>query len=296
MSNSYVLGTRGSLLAITQSQWVADQIPNAHIELQIVKTEGDNLSLSLASPTQPGAFVNALRHELIAGTVDFIVHSFKDLPSDPHPGTTLAAVTKREDPRDVLISYNNIKLSELEDFHIVGTSSPRRQAVISSMNPRVQVKPIRGNVDSRIQKVRNGEFAAAVLAAAGLSRIGRSEEISQYFNLEEFIPAPAQGALVVECREGDLELIELLRQVEDPHTRIATTAERAVLQGLNAGCELALGAFASIKGIELTLAAELGGIDGRSAHKIIDSIQIHSLHDLQSALELGLRVASQLKI
>ncbi len=296
MSNLYLLGTRGSLLAITQSQWVADQIPNAHIQLQIVKTEGDNLSLSLASPTHPGAFVNALRYELISGSVDFIVHSFKDLPSEPHPGIKLAAVTKREDPRDVLISYNNVLLMQLDETDIVGTSSPRRQASISSINPRVQVRPIRGNIDSRIQKVRNGEYAAAVLAAAGLARIGRLEEISQYFNLQEFIPAPAQGALAVECREGDLNLIELLSQVDDPHTRIATTAERAILQGLKAGCDLALGAFASIEGKELTLVAELGGADGRAGYKHFDSVQIHSLNDLQTALELGLRIASQLKI
>lgn len=296
MNKRYILGTRGSLLATTQSQWVVDQLPSTDIVLQVVKTEGDNLALSLTSLSQPGAFVNALRNELLAGSIDFIVHSFKDLPSDPHPDIELAAVTRREDPRDVLISYKNVPLLQLEKGSVVGTSSPRRQAAISAINPHVQIKPIRGNIDSRIQKVKNGDYTAIVLAAAGLARIGRSGDISEYFDLQKFIPAPAQGALAIECRVGDVQLIELLSQVNDPITQLTTTAERAVLLGLNAGCDLAVGAYASLLDSELTLVAELGELDGRPAHKINGSVHIQSLLDIEAAMNLGLDTARQLRI
>jgi hydroxymethylbilane synthase len=277
-------------LAKTQSQWVANQLVGLHIDLQIIETAGDDLNISLTKPAVPGAFVNALRQELLNGNVDFIVHSFKDLPSTPHPEISIAAVPAREDHRDVLISKNNVRLTELPNGALIGTSSPRRIASIQQLNSTLRTEPIRGNVDSRIKKVRDGHYDAAILAAAGINRIGRQADIAQYFDVSEIIPAPAQGALAVECRRTDGELIKILSQLDHAQTRLTSTAERAVLQSLNAGCDLPIGAFASLKGSQLTLTAQFG-FQGY----VTKSIQIENLNDLQSAELLGESIAAELR-
>ena len=258
ISNEIRLGTRGSLLARTQSSWVADRITTDRtIALTIIKTEGDDLSISLAKPSDPGVFVTALRNALLSGEVDFIVHSYKDLPSAPHPEIEIAAVPLREDHRDVLITNNKAQFHDLTPGMVVGSSSPRRVSAIKHLNPELITIPIRGNIDSRIRKIREGEYDAAVLAAAGLSRIGLQHEISQYFDLEMILPAPAQGALAVECRKNDSKMFELLQSIDDSHTRITTTAERALLRGLNAGCDLAIGAYATLVHEVITLTCEI---------------------------------------
>jgi hydroxymethylbilane synthase len=296
MNRTLLLGTRGSLLATTQSQWVADHISGVKVDLTIIKTAGDDLTISLTSPAQPGAFVNALRSELLAGKVDFIVHSFKDLPSHPHPELELIAIPTREDPRDVLISQDNLSLTDLAAGSVIGTSSPRRQSAITQINPTVSTSPIRGNIDSRIKKVRDGEYSAIILAAAGVHRINRENEISHYLPIEQFIPAPAQGALAVECRNDDDVIAQLLKPLDNPVSRITTAAERAVLVGLNAGCDLPVGAFAQFTDGELKLIAELGDHNGKPSRRISQSIQIDSLEEIQSAYNLGLHVAQQLHI
>ena len=291
MSRSLLLGTRGSLLATTQSQWVADHLSSYEVKLEIIKTTGDDLSISLMEPSQPGAFVNALRSALLARRVDFIVHSLKDLPSKPHPEISLAAIPKREDARDVLVSYGNIEIDEIAMGSVIGTSSPRRMAAIHTRNPSLLTLPIRGNVDSRIQKVRDGEYAGAILAAAGLIRIGRSSEIAQYFDIRDIVPAPAQGALAVECRADDLAMIELLATIDDAPTRLTSIAERAVLEGLNAGCDLAVGAFCFIEAGNLQLLADLGDLASGKNQRIQESIKLSSIHDHEAARNLGLTVA-----
>ena len=293
MNKPILLGTRGSLLARTQSQWVADKFCDIEILLEVIKTSGDDLSISLMNPEQPGAFVNALRSALIAGEVDFIVHSLKDLPSAPHPELTLVAIPEREDHRDVLVSLNNLDLDAIADGSIIGTSSPRRMATVMARNPGLITSPIRGNIDSRIQRVRNGQYAGVILAAAGLNRIGRSAEIAQYFEVNDFLPAPAQGALAVECRADDQVMIELLVGIDDAHTRLTSTAERGVLQGLNAGCDLAVGSFAYVDDGKLTLLAELGDLATGVNQKIQESIKLISINDFNAARELGLSVARQ---
>lgn len=293
MNKPILLGTRGSLLARTQSQWVADKFSEIEIWLEVFKTSGDDLSISLKTPEQPGAFVNALRSALIAGEVDFIVHSLKDLPSAPHPELTLVAIPQREDHRDVLVSLNNLDLDAIADGNVIGTSSPRRMATVMTRNPGLITSPIRGNIDSRILKVRSGEYAGAILAAAGLNRIGRSAEIAQYFEVTDILPAPAQGALAVECRADDQVMIELLVGIDDAHTRLTSTAERGVLQGLNAGCDLAIGSFAYIEDGKLILLAELGDLATGVNQKIQESIKITSINDFNAAKELGLSVARQ---
>jgi hydroxymethylbilane synthase len=291
MSKVLVLGTRRSLLSTVQSQWVADSLIGAHIDLKIMSTKGDDLSISLMNPDEPGLFVTTLRMALLAGDVDFIVHSLKDLPSAPHPELTLAAIPVREDCRDVLISKNNIPLDQIEAGGIIGTSSPRRMAAIKARNPQLVAAPIRGNIDSRIQKVMDGQYAGAVLAAAGLNRIGRSAQITQYFEVNDILPAPAQGALGVECRSDDLEMIKLLAGIDDPLTRLTSTAERAVLRGLNAGCDLAVGSFAKFENGKLVLQAELGDLDSGKSQKIAESVTLASVNDLEVAEKLGLDVA-----
>jgi hydroxymethylbilane synthase len=291
MSKSLILGTRGSLLATTQAQWVADRLNSVEVKLEIVKTAGDDLSVSLMDPTLPGAFVNALRSALLSRKVDFIVHSLKDLPTKLHPDISLAAIPQREDARDVLVSLGNIEIDEIAMGSIIGTSSPRRMAAIKARNPSLVTLPIRGNVDSRIQKVRNGEYAGAVLAAAGLIRIGRSNEIAQYFDLQDIVPAPAQGALAVECRADNQAMIELLATIDDAPTRLTSIAERAVLEGLDAGCDIAVGAFASIESGSLRLLAELGESGGLKTQRVQESIELASLQDYEAARKLGLQVA-----
>ena len=292
MGNSLQLGTRGSLLATVQSRWVADQIIGANIQLKTIKSDGDDLSLSLMNPTIPGAFVNSLRTALLSGEVDFLVHSMKDLPSTPHPELTIAAIPKREDPREVLISKENRSFAQLASGTILGTSSPRRLATISQLNPELICRPIRGNIDSRIKKVRNGEYDAIILAAAGLARINRLDEVAEYFDANTFVPAPAQGALAIECRSDDTELITLLKALEDGEARITSTAERAVLQGLQVGCDVAIGAYAQLVDDQLTLTAELGGGNGIASQKFTESATISSISDLTTAQSLGLKLAN----
>lgn len=290
MSKAFRLGTRGSLLARTQSIWVADQIKSEiPIELCIVRTEGDDLSLSLTHPLTPGAFVNALRNSLLNGEVDFIVHSYKDLPSHPHPKIEIAAIPQREDHRDILLTHMGQKFSDLKFGDVVGTSSPRRIAAVKYLNPELLTYPIRGNIDSRIRKVREGEYAAIILAAAGLSRLGMSGEISEYFDIDRILPAPAQGALAVECRRDDLQMVSLLRGVDDQNSRITTTAERALLQGLNAGCDLAVGANAVIESETLTLISEIA--DPQTGQRE----RVTLTGDLSEAWDLGIKAAQILK-
>ena len=233
------LGTRGSLLARTQSRLVSGQLEELtpyRVTESIIHTEGDDVTAVLAKLSRPGIFVTALRAALLRKEVDFLVHSYKDLPSLPAPGITIAAVPAREDHRDVLISRDGRTLMELASGARVGTSSPRRAARIQHIRPDLNLLPIRGNIDTRLRKISEGEFDAGVLAAAGINRLQRSAEITEYLTTDQLLPAPAQGALAVECRSDDLELLEVLAKLDDPPTRITTTAERAILIGINATC------------------------------------------------------------
>jgi len=253
-------GTRGSELAKTQTQLVIDQLLKFHdwqAEIVIIKTVGDDLSNSLTNAAKPGVFVSRLRDALIERRVDVIIHSYKDLPSQPHEGIAIAAVPKREDFRDVLISRDGKKLVDLPAGAVVGTSSPRRHSFVKKYRPDLTVKPMRGNIDSRITKIFSGEFDAAVMAAAGLKRINKSNLITEYFTSDEFIPAPAQGALAIECRSEEIEMIQQLKAIEDQQARFLTTIERSFLRTLGASCLTAVGAVAIIEGNVLTLRVEL---------------------------------------
>ena len=292
------LGTRGSLLARTQAQLIAEAVITQSgdlIEEIIIRTDGDDITTSLVSPARPGVFVTALRSALIRNEVDFIVHSYKDLPSAPEPGIVLAATPTREDPRDVLISRDGLCLDQLRSGARVGTSSPRRGSRISFLRPDLIVLPMRGNVDSRLRKVVAGEFDGAVLAAAGLNRVGRSDAIVEYLTLEQLISAPAQGALAVECRSDDLDLLRELSTLNDPLTQLCTAAERAVLVGIGATCATAIGAFASFSNGSLTLTAELSDPLLNEHFRVVMQRDDVDLLDIENATQLGMAVAEQIR-
>ena len=292
------LGTRGSLLARTQAQLIAEAVITQSgdlIEEIIIRTDGDDITTSLVSPARPGVFVTALRSALIRNEVDFIVHSYKDLPSAPEPGIVLAATPTREDPRDVLISRDGLCLDQLRSGARVGTSSPRRGSRISFLRPDLIVLPMRGNVDSRLRKVMDGEFDGAVLAAAGLNRVGRSDAIVEYLTLEQLISAPAQGALAVECRSDDLDLLRELSTLNDPLTQLCTAAERAVLVGIGATCATAIGAFASFSNGSLTLTAELSDPLLNEHFRVVMQRDDVDLLDIENATQLGMAVAEQIR-
>ena len=262
------LGTRRSALATTQSEWVAQRLRDLghSVELVEVTTEGDVSTASLTTLGGTGVFAAALRQALAAGQVDLAVHSLKDLPTTPEPGLVVAAIPVREDPRDVLVATDNVTLGELPAGSVVGTGSPRRVAQLAALGLGLEFKDIRGNVDTRIAMVRDGALDAVVLARAGLSRLGRLDEVGEVLDPLQVLPAPGQGALAVECREDDAATIAVVLELEDPDTRAAVTAERAVLAALEAGCSAPVGALAEVvegdDGPELSLRAFVGAVDG----------------------------------
>lgn len=240
------VGTRPSALAVAQSGTVRDLIRAAgrDAELVNVSTTGDR-SLAPIEQLGVGVFVSQLREALVAGEVDVAVHSYKDLPTAPDPRLTLAAVPVREDPRDALVAAT--VLGALRPGSRIGTGSPRRTVQLHALGLGLEVVPIRGNVDTRIGKVRSGELDGVVVAAAGLRRLGRVAEASELLDPLQMLPAPAQGALAIECRAGDTELVEFLSSVlDDAGVRAAVTAERAVLAALEAGCSAPVAAHADV--------------------------------------------------
>ena len=243
------IGTRGSLLARTQTQQVADALSRAtgrQTELVLVKTEGDVSDRPLADFGGTGVFVSALREALLSGEVDLAVHSLKDLPTAAAEGIALAAVPQREDPRDALVARDGLTLGELPAGSRVGTGAPRRVAQLAALGLGLELVGVRGNVDTRLGKVAGGELDAVVLARAGLARLGRAEEATEVLDPLQVLPAPGQGALAVECRAGS-DLAAVVRDaLDDPRTRACVEAERTVLAVLEAGCSAPVGALAEV--------------------------------------------------
>ncbi|NKZ02656.1 hydroxymethylbilane synthase [Actinomadura latina] len=257
------LGTRKSLMATTQSRGVADaltRLTGHAVELVGVTTQGDVSKALLAQIGGTGVFVNALRDKVLSGEVDFAVHSLKDLPTSETPGIALAATPARDDPRDALCAP--CKLADLPRGARVGTGSPRRVAQLRALRPDLEILPIRGNADTRLRKIADGELDAIVLAHAGLKRIGRLAEVGEVFDTDQMLPAPGQGSLALECRSDRDDLRELLGTVDDPATRRAVTAERTVLAVLEAGCSAPVGTYAAEVDEELHLTATVAAIDG----------------------------------
>jgi hydroxymethylbilane synthase len=280
------IGTRASKLALTQTQQMADQLAAVGgfpVELVHITTEGDVKTGSLSQMGGTGVFVAALRDALLQETCDVAVHSLKDLPTGAAVGLTIAATPKRVDVRDVLCARDGLKLADLPQGAKVGTGSPRRAAQLRAARPDLAVQDIRGNVDTRLGRVPGlpgnaagapGDLDAVVLAAAGLERIGRLDAVSEFFEMDVMLPAPGQGALAIECRTADAPrksgstegsqgvLAQALAALNDEDTRLAVTAERAVLARLEAGCAAPVGAFAHRKGSMLYLEAAVCAVDG----------------------------------
>ncbi|MFI2643429.1 hydroxymethylbilane synthase [Streptomyces sp. NPDC018610] len=247
------LGTRRSKLAMAQSGQVADavsQVTGRPVELVEITTYGDTSREHLAQIGGTGVFVAALREALARGEVDFAVHSLKDLPTAQPDELVLAAIPEREDPRDVLVARDALKFADLPRGARVGTGSPRRMAQLNAYARAhgldIETVPIRGNVDTRIGFVHSGELDAVVLAAAGLNRIGRSDEVTDFLSVDTVLPAPGQGALAIECAAANADLVAALAELDDPHTRAAVTAERSLLAALEAGCSAPVGALADL--------------------------------------------------
>ena len=260
------LGTRGSELALIQSRLVADLLTaDGQVEVTMVPitTAGDrDQTTVLSAGEQVGWFTSAIQQALLEGEVDIAVHSYKDLPTKRPEGLTIASVPLREDPRDALVGAAGSTLRDLPRGTRVGTSSPRREAQVRELRPDLEVAPIRGNVETRIARVDSGEYGAAVLALAGLKRLGLESRASHIFGFEEMLPAPAQGALAIECRTADAHTRNLLAAIDDPDLRLAVGAERSFLATIDGGCSFPAAAYAEHFGSTLKLHG-LIAVDGR---------------------------------
>jgi hydroxymethylbilane synthase len=288
------LGTRGSRLARVQSGWVADVLAAAgeSVDTVVIRSEGDDTRVPLDSFARPGAFVAALRDALLENRVDVVVHSYKDLPSAPTEGLTVAAVPVRAGVRDVLVTQGGLSLTQLRAGAAVGTSSPRRSAALLRVRPDLQLVAIRGNVDTRLKAVSEGGLDAVVLAEAGLQRLGLLTSDMCLLDPDLMLPAPAQGALAIECRSED-PLMARLARLNDRPTQFCVAAERAVLDEVGAACTTAVGALASIDGGWMTLTADLTAHRGVDYARHADRIEVgDSQCDLADLL--GRRVARAL--
>ncbi|MCM2394024.1 hydroxymethylbilane synthase [Streptomyces albipurpureus] len=298
------LGTRRSKLAMAQSGQVARavrQLTGRPVELVEITTYGDTSREHLAQIGGTGVFVAALRESLVRGEVDFAVHSLKDLPTTQPDDLLLAAVPLREDPRDVLVARDGLTFDRLPAGARVGTGSPRRMAQLNAYarahHTHIQTVPIRGNIDTRIGYVRSGELDAVVLAAAGLNRIGMTDEATDFLSVDFVLPAPGQGALAIECTADNVRLAALLAQLDDPATRAAVTAERSLLAALEAGCSAPVGALADLLGdgqdvTEMRLRGVVGTTDGSTLVQLSTTGPVPTSHG--DAIALGRELASEM--
>jgi hydroxymethylbilane synthase len=288
------IGTRGSALARSQTSAVIAALGALGVKAEAVEivTTGDRSTAALTQIGGTGVFVSALRDALLAGGIDVAVHSYKDLPTAAAPGLVVAAVPPREDPRDVLVARDRLTLGELPPGAVIGTGSPRRAAQIRALGLGVEVVPIRGNVDTRLGKVSSGQLDAVVLARAGLARLDRLDVVTETLDPLQMLPAPAQGALAVECRASDGELVAQLGALDHADSRAAVVAERALLAALEAGCTAPVGGLAVIAdgddGPELFLRGSVTAADGS------DAVRLSATGPVTEAAAIGRRLAADL--
>lgn len=293
-----LLGTRRSELATTQSGHVADMLRarGLEVELVLVTTEGDTNRAPLSRIGGTGVFVSALRDALLDGSIDLAVHSLKDLPVEQPAGLVVAATPSREDSRDVLVARDGLTLESLPAGARVGTGSPRREAQLRATRPDLDVRELRGNVPTRIATVTDGELDAVVLAGAGIRRLGLTDAVTQWLEPTDMVCAPGQGALAVECRADDAAVRAHLEPLDDPATRAAVTAERAVLGALEAGCSAPVGAFATVADGELALRTFAGPREGGETFREEVTASLADAPDPLSAAEaLGRRTGTALR-
>jgi hydroxymethylbilane synthase len=288
-----VVGTRGSALAQWQTNYVIAALkrraPDLQIEMRLIKTTGDqDQTRSLADLGGLGVFTKEIENALRAHAIDLAVHSLKDLPTDTAVGLTIAAIPVRADPRDCLVSRHGVGLRQLPHGARIGTSSARRTAQLLALRPDAQIVPLRGNVDTRLRKAQTEAYDAVVLAAAGITRLGRANEITEYLSLDDFLPDPGQGALAIEIRAEDQDLAALVAPLDHAPTRAAVTAERAFLRARGGGCRMPIGAFAELRDGQLHLRGIIASDDGTQ----ISRGEISG--DVERAEELGAELAKRL--
>ncbi len=265
--SGFRIGTRGSKLALHQAAWVGESLrgafPGLGITLVTIKTRGDKiLDSPLSMVGGKGLFVKEIEEALLAGQVDIAVHSVKDVPAEMSPGLAISAIPQREDPRDVLISRRERALAELPLGAKVGTSSLRRRAQLLFLRKDLTIVPVRGNVDTRMRKLDQGELDAIVLAAAAVHRLGLQARVTEFFSEEDMVPAVGQGALAVQTRTGDGVVAEMVQALDNPDSRLCVEAERAFLRRLGGGCQVPVGAYVVKDGVELELRGMVAAPDG----------------------------------
>src|SRR5215472_15453551 len=283
------IGSRGSQLALWQAHHIRYLLRQRghEVELEIIKTTGDKiLDVALAKVGTKGMFTKEIEEALAEGRVDLAVHSLKDLPTELSPGFEIAAVTKRENPRDVFCSKTYGGIDELPRGALVGTSSLRRQAQLKAIRPDLEIRPLRGNVDTRLRKLEAGEYDAIILAAAGLNRLNKMELVKQVIPAEVMCPAAGQGALGIEIRAGDTDTRQHLAFLDDADARATTTCERALLNKLGGGCQVPIGAVAEIRGGRIHLEGVVAHPEG--------SVVLRESRDGNDPVRLGEEVGDRL--
>ncbi len=292
MNRKYIVATRPSLLAYTQTQQTVEllkaQHPDCEFEIVKISTHGDAVTdKPLTAFGGTGVFVKELENAILEGRADFAIHSLKDVPSIQPEGLVLAAFPTREDPRDVLLIKNGLSIDELNENCTIGTGSPRRIVQIAELKPRATFTDLRGNIDTRLKKLEEGQYDAIVLAAAGLRRLGKDIDAKAFLPVDKCIPAIGQGAIAIECRKDDDETITLLRTINNKDTETAILAERAFMKTVGGGCKFPLGAYATIQNETVQLAVMLGN------HHTQQIIRFSDQADVSGAEKLGQKLAEK---
>ena len=293
MSKKFIVATRPSLLAYTQTQQTVELLkaknPDCEFEIVKISTHGDavtNKPLTAFGGT--GVFVKELENAILEGKADFAIHSLKDVPTIQPDKLMLAAFPTREDPRDVLLIRNGLSINQLNDHCVIGTGSPRRMVQIAELKPKATFADLRGNIDTRLRKLDEGQYDAIVLAAAGLNRLGKQIDEKAFLPVDLCIPAIGQGTIAVECRKDDEETIALLRTINNKDTETATVAERSFMKTIGGGCKFPLGAYATIENETVQLSVMLGN------HHTQQIIRLSDKAAASEAEKLGIKLAEEI--
>ena len=292
--NKYIVATRPSLLATTQSEQTVnllrEKFPSIEFILEKFSTHGDQVTdKPLTEFGGTGVFVKELEMAMDRGEADFAIHSLKDVPSFQPENFVIASFPKREDPRDIILTRDNVRLAELPEECVIGTSSPRRLVQIAKLKPKAIFKDIRGNIDTRMKKLYDGEYDAIVLAAAGIKRLGKHIDEMSYLTTDQCIPAIGQGIIGLECKKDDIDTINLLRSINDEETEICAIAERSFMAEIGGGCKFPLAVHATINGDQLNLSAMIGN------HKTYQILYKKSQSTTDNALETGVKLGEEIK-
>ena len=289
---NFVVGARGSKLSQAQTNWVISELQkidsSLSFEFKTITTKGDTDTRPLFAMEQRGIFEKEIDRAVFEKEVDFAVHSLKDVPSQLDENLIIACIPKREAINDVLITRDGFDIDSIPSNSVIGSSSLRRAVQITRKRPDLNVKPVRGNIETRINKVVDGKFDGVVLAQAGITRLGTSVKLSK-LSLDDFPPSPGQGALAIGCREDDSKTLKILQQIEDPKSRKEIEAERALSDSVDSGCRFPVGAFAVSDSNSLTLKVAVYSMDGKK------SIILEKSDNINNAIELGKSLGDELK-